>query len=285
MINLRKYLKYVRNKNLDIDYFKSTFHFSAEKNIPLYEQLIAYIKIQIQQGVLKPGDQMITENDLCGALNISRTTVRQCMNRLVEEGLLIRQRGRGSFIANPKLKRNINYLYNFTENMRSIGASPTSVVLTKEVSNITNKQLITSLQLPETDPRAFHLLRLRCANGTPLLLENTYIPYYLCSGIEQFNFEAVSLYDTLSSHYSLNLYHASETIEAIIIKGAVAKLLKCSSNTPGYQIERVSHLDSGYVFELTTSTTRADKCIFRLELYKNANFSKNKLDFQRSIHI
>ncbi|WP_196604456.1 GntR family transcriptional regulator [Pectinatus haikarae] len=270
---------------MDIDYFKSTFHFSAEKNIPLYEQLIAYIKIQIQQGVLKPGDQMITENDLCGALNISRTTVRQCMNRLVEEGLLIRQRGRGSFIANPKLKRNINYLYNFTENMRSIGASPTSVVLTKEVSNITNKQLITSLQLPEADPRAFHLLRLRCANGTPLLLENTYIPYYLCSGIEQFNFEAVSLYDTLSSHYSLNLYHASETIEAIIIKGAVAKLLKCSSNTPGYQIERVSHLDSGYVFELTTSTTRADKCIFRLELYKNANFSKNKLDFQRSIHI
>lgn len=270
---------------MDIDYFKNTFHFSIEKNIPLYEQLVSYIKIQIQLGVLKPGDQMIPENDLCKILNVSRTTVRQCMNRLVEEGLLIRQRGRGSFIANSKLKRNINYLYNFTENIRSIGAVPTSIVLTKEVIDITDKQLISSLRLPENSPKAFHLIRLRCADNTPLLLENTYIPYYLCDGIEQFNFETISLYDTLTNQYLLNLYHASETIEAIIIKGVTAKLLKCSSNTPGYQIERISHLDSGYVFELTTSTTRADKCVFRLELYKNTLSSKNKLDFQRTMRV
>lgn len=270
---------------MDTDYFKETFQFSIDSNIPLYEQLAAYIKIQIQAGVLKPGDQMIAENSLCEVLNISRTTVRLCMNRLVEEGLLIRQRGKGSFIADQKLKRNINYLYNFTENMRDIGAIPTSIVLTKEVINITDNRISEVLQLPRANRKAFHLVRLRCADGEPLLLENTYIPYYLCNGIERFDFESASLYDTLNNQYSLNLYHASETIESIIVKGKVANLLKCNSNIPGYQIERISHLDSGYVFEFTTSTTRADKCVFRLELYKNTASSKNKLDFQRNMHI
>ena len=55
------------------------------------------------------------------------------MDRLVDEGLLVRYRGRGSFIADPKMKRNINYLYNFTENMRELGAVPASVVIKSEV--------------------------------------------------------------------------------------------------------------------------------------------------------
>ena len=118
---------------MDIDYFKETFQFSPESDSPLYEQLASYIKIQIQAGVLKPGDQTITETNLCSILNISRTTVRQCMDRLVDEGLLVRYRGRGSFIADPKMKRNINYLYNFTENMRELGAVPASVVIKSEV--------------------------------------------------------------------------------------------------------------------------------------------------------
>ena len=125
------------------------------------------------------------------------------MNRLVEEGLLIRKRGKGSFIANQKLKRNIDYLYDFTGNMCSIGAIPASIVLTKEVINITDNRIIELLQLPKANPKAFHLIRLRCANGEPLLLENTYIPYYLCNGIEKFNFESTSLYETLSTNTHL----------------------------------------------------------------------------------
>ena len=161
---------------MDIDYFKQTFQFAQDSNTPLYEQLAAYIKIQIQAGILKPGDQMIAENSLCEILNISRTTVRQCMNRLVEEGLLVRYRGKGSFIADQKMRRNINYLYNFTENMLSLGAVPSSVVLRNELVE-TDEYIREKLQLPLGQTKAFHLTRLRCANGEPILLENTYIPY------------------------------------------------------------------------------------------------------------
>ena len=114
---------------MDINYFKRTFKFSEDTSIPLYEQLTSYIKIQIQAGVLKPGDKMITENELCEILNVSRTTVRQSMNKLVEQKFIYRYRGKGSFIADQKVKRAINYLYNFTEDMRKLGTVPSSIVL------------------------------------------------------------------------------------------------------------------------------------------------------------
>lgn len=269
---------------MDINYFKETFHFSSDSDSPLYEQLASYIKIQIQAGVLKPGDQMITEANLCNILNISRTTVRQCMDRLVDEGLLVRYRGRGSFIADSKMKRNINYLYNFTENMRELGAIPTSIVIKSEVIDA-DQFLREQLMLPPTQTKVFKLYRLRCADNEPILFEKTFIPYYLCKQIEYFNFSSVSLYNVLSERYALNLYRATETIEAIIINKDEAELLKCTSKVPGYKIQRVSYLDSGFIFEFTTSITRADKCVFQLELYKNIPSSKSPIDIRRQVTL
>lgn len=269
---------------LDIDYFNETFHFSPDSDSPLYEQLASYIKIQIQAGVLKPGDQMITETNLCKILNISRTTVRQCMDRLVDEGLLVRYRGRGSFIADPKMKRNINYLYNFTENMKELGAVPTSIVIKSEV--IEADQFIRDqLKLPPTQTKVFRLYRLRCANDKPILFEKTFIPYYLCERIEHFDFSSVSLYHVLSERYALNFYRATETIEAIIINKEDSELLKCTAKVPGYKIQRISYLDSGFIFEFTTSITRADRCVFQMELYKNTSASKNPVDIRRQVTL
>lgn len=268
---------------MDREYFKKTFRFSADSSTPLYLQLIAYIKIQIQAGVLKPGDKIIAENDLCDILGVSRTTVRQCMNRLVEEGLLVRHRGKGSFIADQKLKRPISYLYGFTENMLSLGAVPSSRLLSSEVEELNDNALLAALQMPPEQRKVFHLRRLRLADNEPLLVENTYIPYYLCPGIELYDFTAVSLYHTMAERYSLNLYHATETIEAVLINKTFAELLGCTPKSPGYRIARISHLDSGYIYEYTSSITRADKCIFQLDLYKSTSTTKNPFDFQRHI--
>ncbi|MDR3161570.1 MAG: GntR family transcriptional regulator [Spirochaetaceae bacterium] len=267
-----------------IDYFKRTFQFLSASNTPLYAQLASYIKIQIQSGVFKPGDQMIAENELCEILKVSRTTIRQCMNRLVDEGLLVRYRGKGSFIADQKIRRNINYMYNFTENIRNAGAVPSSVVLQKEVGPA-DQIIAEKLCLPPGNAFVFFLSRLRCANDEPILLEKTYIPYYLCEGIEAADFSHASLYDTLSSRYSLNLSRAVETIEAVIISGDNEKKLKCKGRVPGYKIQRISYLESNTVFEYTTSVTRSDKCVFRLDLYKNTNSIKHNVDFERKLQI
>ena len=269
---------------LTVDYFKKTFHFSPLNNIPFYAQLASYIKIQIQAGVFKPGDQMLTENELCEILNVSRTTIRQSLGQLVDEGSLVRYRGRGSYIAEKKLERNINYLYNFTESIREANATPSSVVLSCQQIDA-DEALAKKLQLPEGNIKVFSLERLRCADGVPLILESTFIPYFLCPGIELLDFSTVSLYNTLRNRYSLSMSHALETIEAIIIKDTLAEQLKCSKKImPGYWIERISYLYSGVIFEYTTSTTRADKCEFQLDLYSNPNSQRNRVDFSRKLN-
>ncbi len=269
---------------MDINYFKETFQFQAGSSKPLYEQLASYIKIQIKAGVLKPGEQMITETQLCDILGVSRNTVRHSLNHLVDDGLLVRYRGKGSFIADEKIKRPINYLYNFTENMMSLGATPSSIILSHEVLEA-DKKIQEKLQLPPGQTRVYNLVRLRCADGVPILYERTYIPYYLCPGIENINFETVSLYHILDEHFKLNLYHATETIEAVLINPAEAKLLQCKSKSAGYKISRISHLDSGFKFEYTSSITRADKCVFQMELYKNAGGNKLPVNIQRNVHL
>jgi GntR family transcriptional regulator len=82
----------------------------------------------------------------------------------------------------------------------------------------------------------------------------------------------------------LHLHHAEETIEAVIISGDLAKKLNCNGKMPGYNIQRISWLEGEYTFEYTTSTTRADKCVFRLDLYRNTSSNKNSVDFERKLN-
>ena len=270
---------------MNTDHFKQSFHFASDSNLPLYTQLAAYIRMQIQTGALKPGEQMIPETDLCEILKVSRTTVRQSLNRLVEEGLLIRYRGKGSFIANQKMRRNLNYLYDFTDDMISLGAIPSSIILKAEVMTDPPEAVRLALQLPAEQPATFFLERLRCANTEPILWERTHIPYYLCQGIEHYPFQSVSLYHTLSERYSLSLHHAIETLEAFVLNAEEARRLQCKPKVAGYKIRRVSNLDSGIIFELTTSVTRADRCVFQFDLYKNNVTNRNAVEIQRLITL
>ena len=156
---------------MDIENFKNTFHFSEAADVPLYVQLAAYFRIQIHNGALQPGDMMIAENSLCDILNVSRTTVRQSMNQLVEEGLLVRYRGKGTFIADFKIKRNMNHLYNFTEDMKAIDAKPGSKVIKVEVLDRCPDDIAEILELPTSQTPVFYLERLRLANQVPILWE------------------------------------------------------------------------------------------------------------------
>lgn len=270
---------------MEREVFKDVINLQAASSVPIYEQLANFIRLQVKTGVFQPGEKMLPENDLSEFLKISRTTVRQAMELLVEEGLLIRYRRKGSFIADAKMKRPLNTLYHFSENMRELGAVPSSIVLKQEVTAAPEK-IADILQLPPSRKEIFYLERVRCANGKPVLIEKTSIPYYLCPGIEQVEFSTASLYQVLSQNYSLKLYHATETIAAVLIKEEAAKLLRCQTRDAGYRITRISHLDTGFIYEYTSSITRADLCEFQMELYSHARGKNNPLtNIQRNITV
>lgn len=265
--------------------FMDTFHISEETQTPLYAQLAEYLRHQIRSGALEPGDKIIGENDMVELLGLSRSTVRAAINRLVEEGYIVRYRGKGSYVAEPKLKRNINYLYNFTENIKGSGAVPSSRVMRCEVEEA-DGTLTAKMKLATAGQKVFVLERLRMADGQPLIWETTYIPYYLCEGIEKVDFTHASLYQELENRYGIVIDRADETIEAIILGKNAQQVLGCKRSMAGYSIQRLSYLKSGYICELTQSVTRGDRCVFRLDL-RNARGSSREggIDFQRELNV
>lgn len=270
---------------MDMEYLKHTLQVSSDSARPIYQQIADSLKRMVRMGKLKEGDQVPPELTICEALNVSRSTVRMAMSQLIDEGLIIRHRGKGSYIAGNQMHRPINYLYNFTENMRELGATPSSIVLGAEVVEAPSESVRQKLQLPGGDAKVFHLNRIRCANEVPMLVESTFIPYYLCEGIEHYDFSTMSLYYVLATHYALNTYHATETIEATNMSEEDIRLLKCPKNIPAFRIRRISHTDTGLVYEYTVSISRADKNIFRMELYKNQNVRKVPVNVQRNFSL
>ena len=267
---------------MDLDYFKKTFKLDSTSSEPRYKQISNYLKRMIQMGILKEGDQMIPEVTICNELNVSRSTVRLAMAELLDEGLLVRYRGKGSYVADNRMKRPINYLYNFTESMHDIGAQASSVVLNAEVLSKIPEEVREKLQLPKEQRKVFYLHRIRCGNNEPMLVEHTYIPYYLCNGIESYDFSSISLYYILDSLYGLEPYHATETIEAVNMTEDERKILRCQENIPAFRIKRISHTETGLIYEYTESTSRSDRNVFQLELYKNQTAGKNPVNIQRN---
>jgi GntR family transcriptional regulator len=236
-----------------------------ESGVPLYQQLKNILKGQILSGVLKPGDKIPPETDLCTRYGVSRITVRQAIHSLVEEGFLYRKQGKGTFVTSPKLRRRLPKLYSFTEDMLELGLRPSSKVLACEVI-VADRKTEEILKLPPGEERVNRIVRVRCANDEPILIETTFIPLYLCPGLIEEDLEKGSLYAVLRDKYGLLLDHAYETYEVGKVRKEEAQHLKCRAGLPAFVIERVTYLRNEIPVELTKSVARGDRLRFTVLL-------------------
>ena len=164
-----------------------------------YVQLADFVRRKVKSGEFAAGDKMIPETTLCELLGLSRTTVRQAMEILVNEGIIIRHRRKGSFIADARMKRHLNNLYSFSDDMLAMGLTPSSIVINKAVVDVWG-ELNNVFNLPKGKDKMFFLERLRLADDIPVLHEKTAIPYYLCPGIEKTDFTKESLFRRTNSN-------------------------------------------------------------------------------------
>jgi GntR family transcriptional regulator len=245
--------------------------------IPLYYQLVANIKRCITGGLLKPGDIIPSESEICEVFQISRSTVRQALGELEAEGLLLRKRGKGTFVSNPKLRRKLDSLYSFSNDMIQQGLIPESKMIDFEKRK-PSLDIIKNLNLTDESELVFKIVRIRLANSEPILLETTFVPVKYCAFLEKEMLEKDSLYRILREVAFLEPYYAVETYEPVLFKKEEAQLLQCKPGLCGYFVERTSYIETGEIFELTQSIVRGDKCRFEVELYKDSvNFSR-KID-------
>lgn len=161
--------------------------------MPLYQQLIEELAKYISDEKLLPGDQILTEPEISQKYGVSRATVRQAIQELVNAGVLVKIHGKGTFLAEPKVKMNVNSFGSFSSMAQEQGFQPSTEILCfQELSEPIDK-VKKRLTLEEGDS-VIYLNRLRYLDGKPALIEKTYIPKKLFPHFDLLKIEKSGLY-------------------------------------------------------------------------------------------
>src|SRR5262249_24205903 len=159
---------------------------SKDLPIPLYHQLKTLLLEQIRTGEMKPNDRLPAEDELAATHGVSKATVRQALNELAIAGVLRREQGRGTFVAEPKLAQGPREMTSFTDEMRSRGLHPTSKVLIQDVIKA-EADVAEKLRIAEGS-QVMRLKRLRLADGEPMGIQTAYLLLALAPQLDQEDF-------------------------------------------------------------------------------------------------
>jgi GntR family transcriptional regulator len=234
--------------------------------LPFYQQLYEILRGKIARKEWKPGDMIPPESELTAQYGVSRSTVRQVMDMLVNEGLIYRERGRGSFVAHPTLEQTMAHIVSFTEDMRQRGFEPGTRVLSARLVPA-SKEIAERLQVPVGEALVC-IERLRLADGDPMSIEESYLIHRFCLDILKHDYAQQSLRDILARSYNLRLVHASQIIRAVSAPRALAELLEIKRHAPLLFIERISYSQMAIPVEFLRIHYRADRYSLYVELHE-----------------
>jgi GntR family transcriptional regulator len=235
--------------------------------VPYYAQVKEALREGMERGVWKPGEQIPGEPELCALFGVSRTVVRQALTELVYEGLIVRAKGKGTFVAEPKILENLaQKLTGFYEDMAARGLSIVSQVLKQEVVPASAK-VGGFLELEPGTP-LIEIERLRFVEDEPLLLVTSYLPYARCPGILQADLRRQSLYALMEKQYGLVITRGRRTFEAVAAMPREADLLRAERGAPLMLLDSVSCLADGTPIEYYHALHRGDRSRFEAELVR-----------------
>ncbi len=234
--------------------------------IPIYYQLEEEIK-QMIENELVPGDLLPSEREYAEKYDISRMTVRQAITNLAKEGLLYRQKGRGTFVAEKKIEQDLSFLSSFSEDMKSRGLTPSSKLLRFKV--ITDKPKIASNLKVKSNEPIYEIKRLRMANNEPIALETIYTPQKLVGTLTDQDI-TISFYDYIEQKLNKKINYGNQTIEASLANNEESSYLNINKGDPVLVMQRKSYLDNDKKpIEYVKSTYRSDKYKFNMQLKRD----------------
>lgn len=236
--------------------------FNARKQ-PLYDQLVDILTEKIEHE-FRPGDLLPSERELSDRYSLSRTTVRLALQELERLGLVVRQHGRGTFVADRSAQTaNLMSTYSFSEQMREMGRHPETTIL--EFSEIEADKNLAEHMGCRIGERVYKLKRLRSADGMPLMVERTYLPVRKFLALKRPLLESKSLYAIIENDYREKIRVAEEEFFASIARPADARLLDIAENAPVLDLVRTTYSIDNEIVEYTLSVARADQ--FKYKVY------------------
>ncbi len=239
---------------------------SIDKNtpIPMYFQLKNIILDEIKDGHLQAGDMLPTEIELGNIFNLSRTTTRQAIIELVSEGYLYRIKGKGTFVAKPKLVQDfMRKIESYDAQMKRLNMTPKTDVIIKQTEQA-SKEVADSLNIKKGD-KVVHLKRLRYANEEPIVVLDTYL-IMECKSILDFDMRKRGMYDYLSNNLKTKISRIVRQFEAVAATSDVSEYLQIDKGHPVQLVTTVGFNIDGKAIEFSIANYRGDKNKFIVEL-------------------
>jgi GntR family transcriptional regulator len=207
--------------------------------VPLHSVIRTALLRSIRSGELKPGDRVPTEPQLIETFQVSRTTVRRALRDLETAGLIDRQPGRGSFVAEPKLEPRLDRLTGFVEDMEALGLEASAEVVTIERAPATPEVAeVLGMAVGES---TVHIERIRLANGQPISFDDSYFGEELGSRIAEEDLAVDPFYSILENKYGIPLGRADYVVASAVADARISELLQIEVGSPVLKMDRTSY--------------------------------------------
>lgn len=231
--------------------------------VPLYYQLKEKLLLDIKNGNYNLGDAIPTEKDLSSMFAISRTTVRQAINELVQEGWLYREKSKGTFVTKPKINQSfVQALGSFNEQMEKLGKKPSTQLLELEVINVPD-YILNKLNLEKND-KVIYIHRKRYADEIPIVMVETFLPYNKCRFILDYDLEDFSLYSLLRNYEETEIHKIHRYIEAVIAEDYDINNLNISINNAIQLFTSIAYSAYEEPIEYSIARYRGDQNVFEV---------------------
>jgi len=221
---------------------------------------------KIKDRTYRPNTLIPKEIELMEIYNVSRPTVRQAIQTLVNEGFLEKRKKRGTLVIQNKISQEFTHVIeSYDEEIKNNGLLPKTHVILFEKEQ-PNKEICHNLRIKKND-YVYKLVRIRYANDQPIVLVTSYIPYDLINNFEQYNFESVSMYST----FELNDYPIIEVkrkLEVILADETTSDMLNITEGDPILYFHTVGLTNGNRPIEYSIAKYRGDMNSFEIDIKK-----------------
>jgi len=236
-----------------------------ESGIPLYIQIKDYVREKIEIGELKTGDKIPSEELLCEKFNVSKITVIRALRDLVNEGIIFRKQGKGSFVKEPSYKEDLSKLANF-KNIDTWSRGKAEHKILKWHTIKPPKEIRNRMKLTKED-KVLEIVRLRFFKEEPVAFERTYIPDNLIPSLEEKreSFEKKFVYDIFKTIPQVSPERSQIFIKPLLADEFYAKTFKIAIGNPLLLWDRTTFSKDKKVIEFSIFCARGDKCKHYIE--------------------
>lgn len=228
-----------------------------------YMRIYEWLEESIQDGKFQVGDRLPNEVELAERFNVHRMTIRQAINKLVSDHVVVRKRGSGTFLISdkrPVMVKSLDNLTTYRDEIESAGLHAEYKVLSFERA-AASAELAESLQISAGD-QVIKFARVMYANEVPLAVERTTLPHDLFADLEQADIEG-PLYLLMREKFNTKILYAEHEIGCLMPASEDRKLLQLAENSPCLSLYIISYDSNGRVVEFSESLHRGDKYRFK----------------------